>query len=414
VQLARTASLTQAELEKHVFRLRTEITLLEEHIDATAYETDGQVVGLTQRVAQLEEDMEQKQKVHQEEMDQLQHMSAVELKSEQDKLKASANLKIRVQTQELRELQVKLDASTDAHARLEHAYAELQKKKAAEVASLQQTIEAFDPTAYAITKLNLEEEADLLACRQRAEGAQHSSCVEPVPQTIPIPPSETASKPSQTINTWPGHDGSRLCFKGVPGSVASGGQPESEKDPGSSIRFFLLGGDDLTKGATSVPTTLQRIHSRSPAKTISMEEQQEKQTQPAQPMQEPEEPPMEEQQGAAEPLKLMQEPEEPPMEEQQGAAKPLREQETPPMGEQQENVQADLQGAAEPLSKQETQPSLTPETDGTETDDSWCHVPECNGSDESNQSAAAFWTTQQEARGISHYHGSPSYSNTHP
>jgi hypothetical protein len=357
VQSAKTASLTQEHLEEHIAGLRDEITQLDEKADATKYETESQVLQLTQRGAELQEDLEKTRKAHQEEINLFQEASAMELKSEQERLKASAGRKIEVQAQELRELQDQLTAEK----------AESQKK-AAEVASLQKEIEAFDPMAYALKKQAAEEEAELLVYRQQFEAAQRSSCVEPAPQAIPIRPS-----PSKPDPCWRGHDGSTTCFKGVQTT-----QPTSEAKPGAKIDRFLLATDDSPTEAESVPKTFQRIHSQS--KTIPMEEQQEKQTQPAQSMQESEEPPIQE----------------------QGAAQPLSEPETPPMEDQQENAQADLQGAA-----QETQPPLTVDEDGAETaiswslpDGSWCHIPECNGCGESNEGAPVFYKSLQEARGI--------------
>jgi hypothetical protein len=58
VQSAKTVSLTQEQLEIHVTRLCTEIKVLDDKEQATAYETEAVKLLLEQRVTLLEEDLQ--------------------------------------------------------------------------------------------------------------------------------------------------------------------------------------------------------------------------------------------------------------------------------------------------------------------------------------------------------------------
>ena len=364
MQSAKTVSLTQEQLEIHVTRLCKEIKVLDDKEQATAYETEAVKLLLEQRVTLLEEDLQAVRNRWKQEVEDFQKASAMELNSEREKLKQSAALKIKT-------LQENLNASeamyTAEKAERERLAAEVEK--------------AHDPFAWARKVQAAEEEAELLACRQKAKADElirHPT----ESQAIPIHP-QTASTLPVLAASWPGHDGSSSCFRGL------GVQPKSEAAPGAQISQYLLTDDSPTE-AEAVPIFFHRV--RSPSETIPMEQQQEKQTQPAQ---------------------SMQEPEEPPIQEQQGAAGPLSDQETPPMEDQQDNAQADLQGAAEPLADlQVAAEPLTKEEDGAETahswsmcgaESSWVHVPDLSECPESNDGEPVFYMYKsvREARGIS-------------
>jgi transcription-repair coupling factor (superfamily II helicase) len=152
VQSAKTVSLTQEQLEIHVTRLCTEIKVLDDKEQATAYETEAVKLLLEQRVTLLEEDLQAVRNRWKQEVEDFQKASAMELNSEREKLKQSAALKIKT-------LQENLNASeamyTAEKAERERLAAEVEK--------------AHDPFAWARKVQAAEEEAELLACRQKAK-----------------------------------------------------------------------------------------------------------------------------------------------------------------------------------------------------------------------------------------------------
>ena len=227
MQSAKTVSLTQEQLEIHVTRLCKEIKVLDDKEQATAYETEAVKLLLEQRVTLLEEDLQAVRNRWKQEVEDFQKASAMELNSEREKLKQSAALKIKT-------LQENLNASeamyTAEKAERERLAAEVEK--------------AHDPFAWARKVQAAEEEAELLACRQKAKADElirHPT----ESQAIPIHP-QTASTLPVLAASWPGHDGSSSCFRGL------GVQPKSEAAPGAQISQYLLTDDSPTE-AEAVP-----------------------------------------------------------------------------------------------------------------------------------------------------------------
>ena len=365
VQSAKTVSLTQDDLETHIQRLCGEIKVLDDKAEATAYETEETRLLLQAKVTRLEDDLQAAQNNWKQELADLQQASEMQLNSEREKLRQSALLKIRT-------LQDELNASNASHAKdiagLEAKHTAEKAKLAAELGHLQEELKALDPHAYACKMQAAEEEAAVLALRQQAEAAQlcrqpsFSQLAEAIPKAIPIP-AQTASTCPALASSWPGHDGSATCFRGL--CV----KPKSEEAPGQQIARYILTADD-SPTAEAVPETLQRI--RSPSETIPMEQQQVKQTQPAQSMQEPEEPPIQEQDAS-------------------GGLSPIED-------------ETDLQVAAEPLTAEEDGADTAASWSMCGAEGSWVDVPDWQEHPESNDGAAGLYMYKsvQEARGISH------------
>ena len=331
--------------------LYKEIRLLADKAEVTFYETEEVRHNLEQRVTGLEGELQTVQEEWKQEYADLAEASANELNSEREKHKQAAHLKIS-------KLQDELNASNATHARV---YAELEvkhaeelaaekvkiEKLAAEVASLQEELIAVDPLGHACRRQVAEEEAEVLASRKEAEAAEAAQ--------LPIPP-QTASTPPAPPSSWPGHDGSSTCFRGL------FAEPKSAEAPGARIARYMMSDDEadcsISVHTAAVPKTLQQ--GRSPSETIPEE--------PAQSTQEPQEPPIQEQQGAAGPLS--------PIEDE-----------------------TDLQVAAEPLMAEEDGAETAGSWSMCGTENSWLKIPEFHEHPELYMYKSL---KAEEARGIPH------------